>query len=172
MASPRAQKIFEGIPEQVKRLGGYDVDFRAVIRWQGRVSAGTHAGRDACIIDFDSLAWADNNRRAIIVAEPASDQNQTAAMQTQSHAAGHVLDGGVRFHLYMEEPESWFNDQAKWERELQHHLQGQLASPVRLWIGDNDTEPEVEGVNGAGADSAYNDAGWYLPWGMAYPGGV
>jgi len=172
MSSPRAQKIFEGIPEQVKRLGGYDVDFREVMRWQGRVSAGAWLGKDACVIDFDSLTWADNNRRAIIVAEPASDLNDTAAMKTQSHAAGHVLDGGVRFNLYMEEPESWTNDQARWQREIFHHLLGQMAAPVRLWVGDNDVEPEVEGVNGAGATSAFTDAGWYLPWGMAYPGGV
>jgi hypothetical protein len=142
------------------------------MRWQGRATAGAHAGRDACVIDFDALVWADNNKRAIIIAEPAADLNNTAAMKTQSHAEGHYLDGGVRFHLYMETPEDWTGAQVKWQREMFHHLLGHLASPVRMWMGDNDVEPEVEGVNGAGATSAFTDAGWYLPWGMAYPGGV
>jgi len=172
MSSPRAQKLFEAIPDQVKRLGGYDIDFREVVRWQGRATAGTHAGRDACVIDFTALAWADNNLRVILVAEPAADRNNTTAMRTQSHAAGHYLDGSVKFHMYVETPEAWTDAQAKFQREMLHHLQGQLASPVRLWMGDNDTEPEVEGVNGAAATSNFTDAGWYLPYGMVYPGGV
>lgn len=168
MSSPRVQKLFEAMPDQLKRLGGYTFDIRQVIRWQGRDAS----GKDACLIDIDAATWADNNRRVIIVAEPASDLNNTAALKTQSHASGHTLDGSVRFHLYAETPEAWTDEQARFMRIVQHHLVGQLAAPTQLLLTANDTEPTVEGVNGAGATAATTSAGWYLPWGMTYPGGV
>jgi hypothetical protein len=172
MSSVRVQKLFEAMPEQIKRVGGYSVNFKEVLRWLGRATAGTYVGQDACVIDFDALAWADNARRAIIVAEPAADLNNTASMKTQSHAMGYFLDGSVRFHLFMETPEALTNAQAKWQREVLHHLMGQLGAPVQLWYCANDTEPTIEGVNGAVATAAFTSAGWYLPWGMTYPGGV
>jgi hypothetical protein len=172
MSSPRVQKQFEAMPDQIKRLGGYAFDIRQVIRWQGRATSGAHAGRDAAVLDLDSATWADNNRRAILVAIPASDLNDTASMKTQSHASGHTLDGSVRFALYMETPEDHTGEQIRLQRILMHHLVGQLGAPVELYMGTNDVEPTVEGVNGAVATSAYTSAGVYIPWGMAYPGGI
>lgn len=168
MSSPRVQKIFEAMPDQLKRLGGYSFDIRQVIRWQGRDAS----GRDACLIDLTSATWADGNLRAILVAIPASDLNNTAAMKTQSHASGHSLDGSVKFSLYAETPESQTDAQARFLRLLQQHINGQLAAPMELFLGTNDTEPTVNGVNGAVATSTYTSAGTYLPWGMTYPGGV
>lgn len=173
MSSVRVQKYFEAMPEQIKRLGGYSYDFRQVIRWQGRVTAGTHAGKDAMVLDIDSATWADNNRRCIILATPASDLNSTAAMKTQSHASGHYLDGSVRFSVYAETPEAWTNAQAAFMRHVMHHLRGQLGAPVELFWGTNDVEPTVQGVNGAGADSAgLTSAGVDLPALWPAPGGV
>ncbi len=173
MSSMRVQKIFEGMPEQIKRLGGYDYDIKAVLRWQGRVAAGTHAGKDACVLDIDSATWADNNRRCIVVAHPATDLSNTAALKTQSHAAGHYIDGSVRFSVYAETPESWTGSQAKFMRQVMHHLVGQLGAPVELFWGNNDAEPTVQGVNGAGADSAgLTSAGTDLPGLWPAPGGV
>ena len=104
MSSPRAQKQLEAMPNQLRRLGKYDIDFREVVRWQGRVTAGALAGRDAALFDLDSATWATLNKRFIAIGEPASDQNDTDAMKTQSHARDHFLDGGVRWHVYMEGP--------------------------------------------------------------------
>lgn len=175
MSSPRAQKQFQAMPDQLKRLGGYTFDINGVLRWQGRV--GTNdlglAGYDACVLDLDATVWADNARRVLIVAVPAQDKNGTAAMKTQSHAAGMYLDGSYSFKCYVETPESWTGEQARWERILMQHLVGQLAAPVELLYCANDTEPTLQGVNGVTAASAsFTTAGTYLPYGMTYPGGV
>ena len=172
MSSQRVQKLFEAMPEQVRRLGGYSVDFREVLRWQGRVAAGALLGHDAAVIDFTSLAWVTGNLRAVLVAEPASDLNNTAAMKTQSHAAGVTIDGSVRFNMYLESSAALTNAESAFQRQLFHHLIGQLAAPVQLWYCANGTEPTVQGVNGAVVTAAFTSAGWYLPWGMTYPGGV
>lgn len=176
MSSPRAQKQFEAMPNQVNKLGGYGIDFREVLRWQGRVDAATDtdfAGYDAAVIDFDSLAWSTANRRAVLVAEPAQDLNKTAALRTQSHAAGFYLDGSYRFYLHAETPADWTGDHARWLFDMLHHLRGQLAAPTQLRLTANATEPTVQGVDGAaGATPAYSDAAWSLPYGMTYTGGV
>lgn len=170
MSSARVQKIFAAMPDQLRRLGPYSspADFSQAIRWQGRDAQ----GRDACVIDMDAAAWADNNRRVIIVAVPASDKSNTAAMKTQSHAAGHSLDGSVSFLVYAETPEDHTGAQARWMRLVMHHLVGQLGAPAQLLLTANDTEPTVNGVNGAGSTASTTDAGQYLPWGMSYPGGI
>lgn len=174
MSSPRVQKIFEGMPDQLKRLGGYTFKLADAIVWQGRATAGTHAGKDACVLDLTSATWADGNLRAIIVATPASDKGNTAAMKTQSHASGHFLDGSVKLAVYMETPEAWTDAQANFSRLLQQHIVGQLACPCEFFFGTNDVEPTVQGVNSAGADSAgLTSAGTLLPYGgVAYPGGI
>lgn len=172
MSSVRVQKYFEAALEQIKRLGGYTGDARAAMRWQGRVGAGADLGKDACVIDFDSATWADNNRRVILVAEPASDLNNTAGMKTQSHSAGQNLDGSVRFKMYCETPESWTGAQAAFLRHVEHHLRGQLGAPTEVFYGTNDVEPTRNGVNGAGADSASTSAGTDLPGLWPAPGGV
>jgi hypothetical protein len=172
MSSVRVQKYFEAMPEQIKRLSGYTGDARAALRWSGRVTAGPNAGKDACIIDFTSATWADGNKRAIILAEPASDLNNTAAMKTQSHAAGHSIDGSVRFKVYCETPEAWTDAQAAFIRNVEHHLRGQLGAPVEVFYGTNDVEPTLQGVNGAGADSASTSAGTDIPGLWPSAGGV
>lgn len=160
------------MPDQVKRLGQYTFNINDVIRWQGRVTAGADAGKEACLIDLTSATWADGNLRAIIVADPASDLNNTAAMKTQSHASGMFIDGSVKFRVYVETPEDHVGGQARFVRILMHHIVGQLGAPCELFMGTNDVEPTRNGVNDAGADSASATAGVYLPWGMSYPGGI
>lgn len=172
MSSQRVLKIFQGMPEQLKKLGPYTFNINDVIRWQGRVTAGADAGKDACVIDLTAATWANGNLRAIIVADAASDLGNTAAMKTQSHASGMFIDGSVRFRVYVETPEDHVGNQARFVRILMHHLVGQLGAPVELYMGTNDVEPTRNSVNGAGADSASATAGWYLPWGMTYPGGI
>lgn len=176
MSSVRVQKYFEAMPEQIKRLGGYTYDFRQVIRWQGRVTAGPNAGKDAVVIDIDSATWADGNRRVLILAEPASDLNNTAAMKTQSHAAGMYIDGSVRFKMYLETPEAWTDAQAAFTRHVEHHLRGQLAAPVEVFYGANDVQPILEGVNGGTSGqettSTFVSAGTDLPALWPAPGGV
>jgi hypothetical protein len=169
MSSPRVQKIFEGIPDQLKRLGGYTFDIKAVLRWQGRDAA----GRDACVLDIDSATWADNARRAILVAVPSDSNPSVAAMHTQSHASGHTLDGSVRFLMYLETPESWTGAQAHFGRLMQQVLLGQLAAPLEVLYTANDTEPTVDGVNGETSTASATSAGQLLPYGgISYPGGV
>jgi len=176
MSSPRVQKYFSAMPEQIKRLGGYSYNFLTVLVWTGRVASGPYLGKDACIIDIDSSTWADNNRRVILLAEPASDLNGTAALKTQSHAAGQYIDGSVYFKAYFETPESWTGAQAAFGRHVLHHLKGQLGSPVQIFYGTNDVAPALEGVNGASAGDetacGWTSAGWDIPGLWPAPGGV
>jgi len=175
MSSPRVQKQFEAMPNQIRRLGKYAIDFREVMRWQGRVDSSTDtdfAGYDAAVMDFDSLTWSTGNQRAILVAEPAQDQNKTAAMKTQSHAAGHYIDGSSRYHLFVETPAAWTGDHARWLRDLSHHCRGQLGSPTKFWFTANGDEPTIKGVNGAAATETTTEGEWMLPYGMTYAGGV
>lgn len=169
MSSPRVQKIFEALPDQVKRLGSYTFDLQSVLKWQGRDSA----GRDAAVIDIDATTWADNNRRVILVAKEASDKNNQEAFKTQSHSLGQHMASSVSFILYAETPEDHTGAQAQFMRIVMHALTGQLGAPVQLLLTANDTEPTVNGVNGAGSTAATTDAGTYLPYGgVAYPGGI
>jgi len=180
MASPRVQKIFEAMPNQLRRLGKYDIDFKEVVRFQGRVAATTdgYEGYDVAVIDLTSLAWATLGKRVILVAEPASDKNKTAAMHTQSHASSHFIDGSVRFHAYMESAPKFFGstaaakEYARFIDNVQQHLVGQLASPVQFHFTDAAVEPTLDGVNGATATATNEDQEWLLPYGMVYPGGV
>lgn len=176
MSSPRVTKIFEGLAEQLRRQGYVDAlakdGTRPAIRWIGRDAD----NRDAVLIDLTSASWSTANLRAIVVAKPASDKTDTAALKTQSHAAGHFLDGSVSFELYMEchsnSNAGQASEHARFQREMLHILRGQLGAPVTLKLTDNGVEPTVEGVNGAGATAATTDAGTFLPYGMTYPGGV
>jgi hypothetical protein len=173
MSSARVQKYFSALPDQIKRLGGYTWDVNSVIRWQGTATAGADIGRDAVVIDLNSATWADNAPRAIIVAIPASDLLDQAVFKTQSHAQGQYIDGSVKFRVHLESLESMTDAQAKFQRILFHALLGQLGAPVELMFTANDTEPTVEGVNGAVATAAATSAGTYLPYGgVAYPGGI
>ena len=176
MSAMRVQKLFQAIPEQVKRLGGYAKKASEAIVWQGRVTTGPNAGKDACVIDFTSATWADGNLRVVLLAEPASDLNNTAALKTQSHAAGHTIDGSVRLKMHVETPESWTAAQAAFVRHVEHHLRGQLGAPVEVLYGTNDVEPRLEGVNGASAANetacAFVSAGVDLPALWPAPGGV
>ncbi|MEM4379609.1 MAG: hypothetical protein QXL01_02850 [Thermoplasmatales archaeon] len=169
MSSPRVQKIFEAMPDQLKRLGQYGFDLGSVIKWQGRDAL----GRDAMLLDIDSTTWADNNRRVIIVAVEASDKNNTVAMKTQSHASGHSMASSVKFLVYAETPEDHTGAQAHFLRLVQHMLVGQLGAPMELLLTANDTEPTVNGVNGAVATAPTTLASVLLPYGnVAYPGGI
>lgn len=173
MSSPRVQKQFQAMPDQLKRLGSYSFNIKDVIKWQGRVTAGSDLGDDAMLLDITASTWATANCRAILIAEPATDRNDQAAFKTQSHAEGQYIDGSVSFKLYMETPASWTGEHAKCQRLLMHMLVGQLSAPVELLLCANATEPTVQGVNGAGASAAFTSAGVYLPYGgMAYPGGI
>ena len=177
MSSPRAQKIFEAMPDHLRKLGKYDINFREAMRWQGRISdANTDglAGLDAAVIDMDSVlgSWSSGDRRVLVVAEPARDKNNTAALKTQSHAQGFFLDGSVRFHIYMETPATWVNDLAEFQRHVIHHLRGQMSAPVKLWLSDNGDEPTIQGLADASASETFTEAEWMLPYGMTYPGGV
>lgn len=175
MSSPRAQQLFQMMPEHIKKLGAYTFDVFDVIKFQGIVGTNDLGlqGYSVALIDIDATTWADNNKRAIIVAIPAQDKNATAALKTQSHASGFFIDGPYNFKVYMETPEDHTGAQVKFQRILMHHLVGQLASPAELLLCANDTEPTLQGVNGVVAASpSYTSAGIYLPYGMAYPGGV
>ena len=178
MASPRVQKIFEGLPDQLKRLGGYSYtgSLSAQLRWQGRVDAtvnATDGGKDACVLDIDSASWSTGNRRAVILAQPADTNPSVQALHTQSHASGNLLDGSVRFQVWLETPASWTAAHAKFERLLQHMLMGQLGAPVELLYTANGTQPTLAGVNGASSTNAATSSGAMLPYGgVSYPGGV
>jgi hypothetical protein len=169
MSSPRVQKIFEAMPDQLKRLGQYSFDLSSVIKWQGRDAQ----GRDAVLIDIDSTAWADNNRRVIIVAVEAADKNNQAGFKTQSHSSGQYMGTSVKFLVYAETPEDHTGAQAHFFRLVQHMIVGQLGAPMELLLTANDTEPTVDGVNGANTTATTTSAGKIAPYGnVAYPGGI
>lgn len=168
MSSPRIQKIYQGLTESLRKLGPYASAFKTGIKWQGRDAN----GKDAVVIDLTATAWATANLRVIVVADPASDANNTAALKTQSHAAGHFLDGSVSFRVYMEEPAAHTDEAAKFQREILHVLRGQLGAPIQLLLTANTVEPTVNGVNGAVATAATTDAGTYQPYFFAVAGGI
>lgn len=180
MSSPRVQKIFEAMPNQITRLGKYTINFRDAILWQGRVATNTDGwlNHDAVVLDFTGATWATLNKRVILVAEPASDLNKTAAMKTQSHASGHFIDGSVRFHAYMEAAPEFFgaSDNAKalarFQAIVQQHLLGQLAAPMQWHFCDATVQPALDGVAGAVASATFQAMDFLLPYGMVYPGGV
>lgn len=168
MSSPRVQKIYQGLTEQLRKLGPYKDAFKNGIVAQGRDAA----GRDAVLIDLTSPTWATGNLRVIIAANPASDAQNTAAFHTQSHAAGHFIDGSVSFEVRMETPANWTGTAAKFHREILHALRGQLGAPLTLLLTANTTQPTLNGLNGAGATAATTDAGTYNPYFFSLPGGV
>ena len=181
MSSPRVQKIFEAIPDQLRKLGKYDVNFRTAVIWQGRATAGTYAGKDVAVIDMSadpSAAYAANTKRIVIVAEPASDLNNTTAMKTQSHAGGHFLDGSVRFYVHAAEAAVITSasaaelEYAQFLGNVQTHLVGQLAAPTNFNFSVAGVEATVDTVNGEVSTVATTSLGWLLPYGMVYPGGV
>lgn len=173
MSSPRVQKIFEGLAEQLNRQGYKGAisknGMNSAVKWQGRDAT----GKDACVIDLTAAAWSTANLHAIIVATPAGTKPvDFTDFHTQSHAAGHNLDGSVSLTVYMEAPANHINAHAKFHREMLHILRGQLGAPVSLLLTATTVQPTVNGVNGAVATAATTDAGDYLPYGMAYPGGI
>lgn len=176
MSSPRVQKIWQGLTEQLRKLGPYPNAFA------GFGGSSTHGsivaqgrdvnGRDAVVIDVDSATWATANRRIIVAANPASDVNNTAALKTQSHASGTFIDGSVSFDLYMETPANYTGLHAQFYRNVLQALKGQLGAPVHILLTANGTEPTLNGINGAGATAATTDAGTDQPYFFALPGGV
>jgi hypothetical protein len=168
MSSPRIQKVFIGLTESLRKLVPAKDAFKTGLKWTGR----DVNGKDACVIDLTATAWSTGNLRVIIVANPATDANNTAALHTQSHASGYFLDGSVSFQVYLEASANQYNDHAKFQREILHVLRGQLGAPIQLLLTANATEPTVNGVNGAGATAATNDAGSYNPYFFAVAGGV
>lgn len=168
MSSPRVQKIYQGLTESLRKLGPYANAFKTGIKWQGRDAL----GKDAVLIDLTATAWATGNLRVIVVADPAADANNTAALKTQSHAQGYFLDGSVSFEVYMETPALHTDDQAKFQREILHVLRGQLGAPIHLFLTANTVKPTVNGVDGAGATAATTDAGTYQPYFFAVAGGI
>lgn len=178
MSSPRVTKIFEGLAGQLQRMG-YKTALdkfggRPCIRWIGRVddAAPAEAGHDAVVLDITAAAWSTANLRAILIADPATDLQDTKALKTQSHARDHYIDGSVSFKMYMETPANYTSAHAQFFAEMLHVLRGQLGAPVDLYLTANGTEPTVQGVNGAGSTAANTEAKYYLPYGMSYPGGV
>lgn len=181
MSSPRAQKYFEGMPQQISRLGKYDVQpLSSAIRWSGVITASTDgfAGYNACVLDFTSATWATLNKRVILVAEPVQDLNKTQSMRTQSHAYNQFMDGSYRFHAYMESPAAPGGANAanlayyNFVRLVQQHITGQLAAPLEFHFTAVTVVPTVDTVNGASSTATFTATDWLLPWGMAVPGGV
>lgn len=168
MSSQRVQKIYQGLTEQLRKLGPYPNAFKSGIVAQGRDAA----GRDCVLIDLTGSSWATANLRAIVAANPASDAGATAALRTQSHASGHFIDGSVSFDVYMEEPASWTGEHARFQRELMHALRGQLGAPMSLKLTANGDEPTLDGLNGETSTETTTDAGTYQPYFFAVPGGV
>lgn len=166
MSSVRVQKIFEAMPNQLRRLGKHDVDFREALTWQGRAGAGNWEGKDAAVIEMGG------SKKVILIAEPAGD-DQPDSMKTQSHAQGFFLDGSVKFHAFLEDSDAATDAElALWRAQVTQHLAGQLGAPVKLHLSANGTAPQVQGVAGAGSDAATTELDWLLPYGMTYPGGV
>jgi len=184
MSSPQVQMIFNGLPDQLRRLGGYSsiTNLSSIILWQGRVDstqgAAADAGHDAAVLDIDTGAWATGHRQLLVIADPAApgSGSDNAGFHTQSNALGYTLDGSVRFRLYLETPFTWTAAQAFFDRLVMQMFLGQLGAPLTLNYCNNATQPTVAGVNGvlSGAgNSTFVSAGFYMPYGgISYPGGV
>ena len=169
MSTPRNTKYFEGMVDQINKLGPYLSPLQSTITWKGRVDASNtdgFAGMDAAVFNFGS------NNIFIAIAEPAG-HILPLAMQTQSHAYGMFVDGSSRFHVFMETPALWTDANARFQRVVQQHILGQLAAPFKLWLCDHGTTVAVKGVAGAGATTASMAATeWLIPYGQVYAGGV
>lgn len=183
MSSPRVQKYFEGMPNQIIRLGGYSIGFRDALRWQGRVDADTAAvdvneGEDAAVIDLTALAWSTLNKRILLVAKPASDSNDTLALKTRSHASGQFIDGSSSFYVFAEAPATPGGANAanleyyRFIQLVQQHLSGQLGAPAKFYWTTTGVEPTLNGVFGETASATFTEGDWVLPYGLTYPGGV
>lgn len=175
MSSPRVQKIWQGVTEQLRKLGPYPNAFQGFAGSTGSIVAQGRdaAGRDAVIIDVDSLtSWSTGQRRVILAANPASDVNNTAAFKTQSHAQGYFIDGSVSFDMYMETPADYTGTLAVYYRQLLQALKGQLGAPLHILLTANGTQPTLNGLNGASSTAATTDAGTDQPYFFALPGGV
>jgi hypothetical protein len=178
--SLRVQRIFEMIPEQLRNLGGYDVNVNECIKWAGQVTASGdgYQGYEACVIDLSSTTWATLNKRIIIVAQPAQDYTNNAAFRTQSHTAGAYIQGSVRFIVHAESPIEFFGASdaqkayAQFLANVQTHLVGQMSAPVMLKFCNAGTQPTVESVNAAGSSSTFEATSWIKPYGLSYPGGI
>lgn len=169
MSTPRNARYFEGMIEQINKLGPYNASLNTTITWKGQVDSSNtdgFAGMDAAVLDFGS------GKKFIIIAEPA-ENILPQAMRTQSHAYGKFIDGSSRFHVFMETPALWTDANARFQRVVQQHILGQLAAPFKLWLCDNGDTLAVKGVAGAGATTASMAAtDWLIPYGQVYAGGV
>lgn len=169
--STRLQSFITSLPDQLKRLTGAQIALDKIIVWQGTVTAGPNAGKVAAVLDLDSATWADNNRRVLLLAEPGYVGGN--AYRTQSHRASQYIDGSSSFKVYFETPEDYTGAQHQFQRIMQHVLLGQNSAPYELFYCANDTEPTLQGVNGAGSDASFTSAGLYAPYGgVSYIGGV
>lgn len=170
MSSIRVQKIFDALQESLRRMG-YDTlskdGLATKVVWQGR---GSVTNKDSVVIDVTSASWATAHLRAILVAVPAGD-GQPAAAFTQSHASGEIIQGGVRFQMWMETPANFTGAHKIFMDKLMLILVGQMGAPVDVYLSANSVEPTVNGVNAAVADVG-TFAASYLPWGMATVGGI
>jgi hypothetical protein len=172
MSSIRVQKIFDALQENLRR-SGYDTvtkdGLSSKVVWQGRDGA-SPIEHDAVVIDVTNAAWAAANLRAILVAIEAGDGYPIAAF-TQSHASGEIIQGGVKFRMYIETPANFTGAHKIFMDKLLLILVGQMGAPVDMYLSANTVEPTVTGVNGAVA-TVGTFAASYLPWGMATMSGV
>lgn len=170
MSSPRIRQQMHQLPEQLVKLGKYSVSPLKAVRWTGQ----DVDNNDAVVIDLDSGTWATNQKRIIVVGE-AGESILPESMRTQSHSKGNFLEGGIRFHVYMESPDAVIaatDGLDEFMRHTLHQLRGMMGAPVQLHLTANGTEPTVEGVEGAGSTAANTASEWMLPSSLAYPGGI
>ena len=174
MSAIRVQKIFDSLLENLRRFGYATItsDGRSqVTTWQGMDSA-TPIAHDAVVWDLTSGggAWAAGHLRAILVAVEAGDGLPIAAF-TQSHASGQIIQGGVKFNLFMETPADFTGAHKIFMDQVMQVLRGQEGAQVDLYLSNNTVEPTVTGVNGAVA-TVGTFVTSYLPWGMATASGI
>jgi hypothetical protein len=174
MSAIRVQKIFDSMLENLRRFEYTTItsDGRSEVTvWQGQDLA-SPISHDAVVWDLTSLGgtWTTGDLYAVLVAIEAGDGLPIAAF-TQSHASGQIIQGGVKFQLWMETPASFTGAQKVFMDQLMQVIRGQMGAQVDLYLSANTVQPTVTGVNGAVA-TVGTFAASYLPWGMAVVGGI
>lgn len=168
MTAPMFNKLFQSVEENLYNLG---YSGKAKAKWFGDLAAGVSAivGNSevpvaACQMNFTDAANSTTDKlfTAVFRNDKVAGIAWPKAMTTQLHAYDQFAQAGGYVEIYMEMP---LVADLKFFQDVLHIFRGQFGTRVQLYVTENGTVPAVKGVNGAGADAAFTDAGVLLPYG-------
>jgi hypothetical protein len=170
MTAPHYSKILASVEENMYNLG---YSGKAKRKWFGDVvPAGGTKPVAASLMNFTDNANSAGDK--VFVARLRYDEvaglQWPDSMTTRSHATGYFAQGNAFAELYFEAPDfttlAAAKGHLKFIEDVLHIYRGQFGTRVRVLFCPNGTKLEVNGVDGAVADSAnMTEMGVYLPYG-------